>query len=139
MCYMDDMFVDFAFSIAEDMLQCLDERNNEPIIYNHGNFAIVIDKYEKYDKRLLFADYRGNLLCYDSKKEAQTALNLMVDPEYIQSQHQRFRPTDMNDVMTVDSIQEVTAVIYDSCALTDSFTAILDDLTLYQEQNTLEN
>lgn len=87
-------------------------------------------------KRLLFTDYRGNLLCYDSKKEAQTALNLMVDPEYIQSQHQRFRQTDMNDVMSVDAIQEVTAVIYDSCALTDSFTAILDDLTLYQEQNT---
>lgn len=52
MYYMDDMFVDFAFSIAEDMLQHLNERNNEPIIYNHGNFAIVIDRYEKYDNTI---------------------------------------------------------------------------------------
>lgn len=42
MAFMDDMFVDFAFSIADDMLVLLDERNNEPIIYNHGNYAIIV-------------------------------------------------------------------------------------------------
>lgn len=46
MAYMDDMFVYFAFSITDDMLVLLDERNNEPIIYNHGNYTIVIDRYE---------------------------------------------------------------------------------------------
>lgn len=90
------------------------------------------------DKRLLFADYRGKLLCYDLK-DVQSALNLMVDPEYINSQHQRFRQIDMNNVMTVDSMNEVTTAVYNSCALEDdSFTAIVDDLTRYQEQTELE-
>ena len=41
----------------------------------------------------------------------------------------------MNNVMTVDSINEVTAVIYDSLSITDeSFSDIVDDLTRYQEQ-----
>ena len=62
-------------------------------------------------------------------------MNLMVDHEYIRSRDQRFRQTDMNNVMTVDSINEVTDVIYDSLSITDeSFSDIVDDLTRYQEQ-----
>ena len=52
MAFMYDMFVDFAFSITDDMLVLLDERNNEPIIYNHGNYAIIVDRYERYDNTI---------------------------------------------------------------------------------------
>lgn len=107
------------------------------IVPEYGKLEVrsVFDAKTFTDKRLLFADYRGNLLCYNSEKEAQTALNLMVDHEYIRSRDQRFRQTDMNNVMTVDSINEVTAVIYDRLSITDeSFSDIVDDLTRYQEQ-----
>lgn len=66
MAYMDDMFVDFAFSITDDMLVLLDERNNEPIIYNHGNYAIVVDRYERYDNTIgahIFHDGRCAKFC----------------------------------------------------------------------------
>lgn len=103
------------------------------IVPEYGKLEVrsVFDAKTFTDKRLLFADYRGNLLCYNSEKEAQTALNLMVDHEYIRSRDQRFRQTDMNNVMTVDSINEVTAVIYDRLSITDeSFSDIVDDIRI---------
>lgn len=78
MAYMDDMFVDFAFSITDDMLVLLDERNNEPIIYNHGNYAIVVDRYERYDNTIgahIFHDGRCAKFCsaYPTQDTPSTA------------------------------------------------------------------
>lgn len=131
-----DEIVDTATFVSLDKAD-VKELTKFTFVPEYGKLEVrsVFDAKTFTDKRLLFADYRGNLLCYNSEKEAQTALNLMVDHEYIRSRDQRFRQTDMNNVMTVDSINEVTAVIYDSLSITDeSFSDIVDDLTRYQEQ-----